>query len=182
MRSGRAAGFWLAGLALVLATGCRPSPHDLVTRGQLDALRDLLRDQPEAVNARDRLKKTALHTAAGIDSVDAIRMLLDAGADIGARDVTGMTPLHVAAMYSRGKAAVLLLERGADLNARDSFGDTPLHTAAVFGRTKMVHWLIRRGADPCDRNAAGKRPLDLARERRHADTAAILEEYACPNP
>lgn len=176
---GAAVTLWLVGATLVLA-GCQPSPHDLVTRGQVDALRDLLKRHPEAVRQVDRLRKTALHTAAGVDNVEAIRLLLDAGADIDARDITGMTPLHVAAMYSRGRASTLLLERGADLQARDSFGDTPLHTAAIFGRTKMALWLTRQGADPCARNSAGRLPVDLARERRHAETVAALEAHACP--
>lgn len=168
----------LGGVAAVLA-GCRPSPHDLVIRGQTDALRDLLNRYPAAVEERDRLQKTALHTAAGMDDIESARLLLDAGADINARDVTGMTPLHVAAMYSRGRAAKLLLERGADLEARDKFGDTPLHTAAIFGRTRMVRWLLQQGADPCARNRENLLPADLARKRRHAETAAALEGYGC---
>lgn len=173
------AAVWFAAVGAGL-TGCEPSPHDLVTRGQLDALCHLLQTDPDAVHQVDRLRKTALHTAAGVDNVEAIRLLLDAGADISAHDVTGMTPLHVAAMYSRGRAASLLLQRGADLHARDTFGDTPLHTAAIFGRTKMALWLIRHGADPCARNTAGRIPLDLARERRHQETAAALTAYVCP--
>lgn len=174
-----AATAWLVAVCAGLA-GCQASPHDLVARGQLDALRHLLQSDPDAVNRVDRLRKTALHTAAGVDEVEAIRLLLDAGADIGARDVTGMTPLHVAAVYSRRRAATLLLERGADLHARDAFGDTPLHTAAIFGRTKMAIWLIRQGADPCAPNAAGRLPLDLARERRHRETMDALTAYVCP--
>lgn len=66
--------------------------------------------------------ETALFCAVYSDSLDCVRLLLDAGAEINTRDVDGETCL------SRLRSlpmADLLLERGADPAIGDLFGDLP---------------------------------------------------------
>lgn len=164
--------------AVIALSGCAPSPHDCVIRGDLKALSGVLEKAPEAVDLRDRKRKTPLHMAAGVDQVAAMEVLGAHGAEVDAKDITGMTPLHVAAMYGRRGAAEWLLDHGAAVGAVDDFGDTPLHTAAVFGRGHTVTLLVARGAALDARNADGFTPRELAVRERHERVAALLERLA----
>lgn len=89
----------------------------------------------EAVEARD---------------IDAVRTLLDQGADVDVgRESDGFTPLSMALLLGADDIARLLLERGADPNAFDSSTLGPLQIAATIGRdVEMVRLLLEAGADP----------------------------------
>jgi hypothetical protein len=58
------------------------------------------------------------------NSLDAIRALLEHGADIDGRSRGGDTPLRYFVRYRHWQAALLLLDRGADINVRDGNGLT----------------------------------------------------------
>jgi ankyrin repeat protein len=163
-------------LLLAVLPGCAPSPHDLVARSKNDGLRSLLdKDPADAVAARDRKGKTALHAAVSSENRAAMEMLAEHGADMNAKDVTGMTPLHVAAMLGRAVEAEWLLDHGALIEARDAFGDTPAHTAAVFGQGGVLQVLVQRGASLDIQNNAGKTPLVLARDNRQERVVSLIE-------
>ena len=77
-------------------------------------------------------KRTGLHVAAEYDQVDAVKLLLEAGADPNIRDEYGYTALnwHVASFRDEGENPLLvraLIQAGADVNIRNSTLDTPLH-------------------------------------------------------
>src|SRR5919206_3143425 len=57
---------------------------------------------------------TPLFLAAGEGRLDAVRYLLDQGADVNARDGRGRTPLIEAAFYGNGAVVKELILRGAD--------------------------------------------------------------------
>jgi ankyrin repeat protein len=67
--------------------------------------------------------ETPLHRAAAFASIDAIRLLLDAGADVQARDMNGETPLSWASWYLRSAAVLALL----------CYGPHRIHPDAVRG-------------------------------------------------
>lgn len=81
--------------------------HLAAQSGHVNVVRALLR-HGSSVEASDGDGYTALHDAAGVDDGrDAIRALLEAGADIEAKTTEyGTTPLHVAS-YKRDVRAVL---------------------------------------------------------------------------
>lgn len=164
-------------LAAIVASGCTPSPHDLVARGELDALRARLVDTPELVDTRNDLGKTPLHYAVTFDQFAMLEILVEAGADVNAADATGMTPLHVAAALNRGELARWLIEAGAAIEATDAFGDTPLHTACMFGATDAISVLVRSGAALEPENHAGLSPTALARKHRRTALADQLDAY-----
>ncbi len=162
-------------IALVLA-GCGQSLHDLAARGDLDGMREKLASDPGSLDSRDVLDKTPLHHAVSNKRIEAMALLVEAGADVNAQDKTGLTPLHVAAMQGRREEAAWLLDHGANIEARDAFGDTPVHTAAVYGMGGGIQVLHQRGASLTFTNNDGDTPLDLARKYRHERVVAYLEK------
>jgi ankyrin repeat protein len=68
----------------------------------------------------------ALHDAAGLGNIEAVKVLLASGADVNAINNDGETPLHIAAYSGMPDIAKLLLDAGADINAKTKEGKTPL--------------------------------------------------------
>jgi len=87
----------------------------------------------------------------------AVRVLLDAGADVAHPNAHGWTPLHQAAYGNRSDLARLLLDAGApaDLSGRGA-GGTPLVVALFWGHREVVDVLLTAGRAPDNlRVAAG---------------------------
>jgi ankyrin repeat protein len=96
----------------------------------------------------------ALPDVASTGDLDAVRLMLDHGADVNMVDPLGRTPL----MYAAGSDLVptnlvkLLIERGANVNARNEHqqagdtGLTVLDIARLRGETPVVQLLLKAGA------------------------------------
>lgn len=69
--------------------------------------------------------------------LEAVKMLIDLGADVKAANKQGDTALHGAAFLGYGTVARHLLERGAELNARNTSGQTPYRIALGIMVTQM---------------------------------------------
>jgi ankyrin repeat protein len=91
-------------------------------------------------------------------SVDTLKILLDAGADVNSKSPQGLTPLHEAARWGWNAAVQFLVDRGADLNAK----------SGTEGREKTVidSAMGRNGG-----NSRGGARIDV-----HEDTAKLLED------
>jgi ankyrin repeat protein len=76
---------------------------------------------------------TALHSAVSRARVDAVRLLVEAGANPDARQSSGWTPLHAAAMNGDVATAELLLAAGADPAATNDEGRSVLDMAEERG-------------------------------------------------
>jgi ankyrin repeat protein len=103
---------------------------DHPARSVEDFLKELSRnpgfeEMPEiTVNSRSYLGDTPLHVAAIWGDVEAIRLLVQAGADINALESFGYTPLHQAAEQGKKEAYDLLISLGADVDIKNKNGDT----------------------------------------------------------
>ena len=152
--------------AVVANDGERVAPQALV-----DMLNEAVkRDAPETVlrlldgvDAK-QFGFSAMHEAAGRDSVRVAQALLDAGYDA---NLGVDKPLHLAAKYESPRVAVLLLEHGAEVSPRDDIGWTPLHYALLDGTDRpglrTANILLEHGADVNAATAAvGWTPLHLA--------------------
>jgi uncharacterized protein len=76
---------------------------------------------------------------------DAVRVLLEGGANVNGTNPDGLTPLEFAMIRRNEPLALFLLERGADPNAGPGF--LPLHLAAYLGQPAMAKALLARGVD-----------------------------------
>ncbi|KAM0189017.1 hypothetical protein ACHAPI_010283 [Fusarium lateritium] len=110
---------------------------------------ELLLRYGASANATGEEYGNALTAAAYDGTIDIIKMLLDAGADINSPD--GWALQHAA---GEGHVDVvnLLLERGANVNACSSHSNMPqgtaLQAAVESGQSDIVDILLEHGADP----------------------------------
>lgn len=67
----------------------------------------------------------------------AVKLLIDAGANVNIADRNGQTPLHIAASRGRADAVRALIAAGADLLARDTLSRTPEDVATKAGQSDV---------------------------------------------
>ena len=139
---------------------------------------------------------TALYIASSRGYADAVRSLIDRGANPNAicKDYQGdyghygeevkWTPLHGAIYNKRRDIAILLLECGADTEIPSSLGQTALYIASSRGYADIVQSLIDHGADlnaKCQDCVEGDidvewAPLHAAIDNKHRGTILRLLE------
>lgn len=164
---------------LVTVGGASASDHHLIQAAKdndRDALQRLLvGDVDVDVTAGDGA--TALHWAVHWDNVEAVELLLRAGADAGASNDYGVTPLALACVNRDPVVVERLLEAGASPNASTLAGETVLLACARSGSTASVKSLIAYGADVNVREEwSGQTALMGAVAHRHSEVARVLVE------
>jgi tetratricopeptide (TPR) repeat protein len=102
---------------------------------------ELLKTDPNLVNARTSGGSTPLHLAVGKKQLELIKLLLANGANVNATTRNGFTPLHVAAFVNDANAARVLISNGADIRAKAINGSTPLQLAIKKNATAVVRVL-----------------------------------------
>jgi uncharacterized protein len=118
--------------------------------GRADRVRELLAADAEAIRERTPEGFTALGLAAFLGGPEAVRVLLEHGADADddADNPFGVRPVHAAGAAHDHETMRLLLEAGADPNRRQQGGFVPLHEAAHSDDVEMARLLLAHGADP----------------------------------
>ena len=143
--------------------GCSNPMIWAAKHGNLPAIRAILQSGMD-VNSwtYGSWKRTALHVAAEYDQVDAVKLLLEAGADpnIQREGCTALN-LHLASVRHEQNPLLVraLIQAGADVKIRDSTLDTPLHFTNSEACALM---LIDAGADIDAINGHGRSPLRTA--------------------
>ena len=117
--------------------------------GDVSALRELLAREPNLVREPTPEGSTGLHLA--VEHLDAVRLLLEHGADPNARDVgDNAYPLHFAVGPGRVDVVRALLDAGADVHgAGDAHELEVIGWATCFGPTipqDVLALLLERGA------------------------------------
>lgn len=155
--------------ALVAPVACAQHPETPLTqaaaRNDVAALRQLLAGGHTPDEGGDTW--TALIWASRSGSIDAMRLLIDAGADVNRPGPTGdnwdATPLQHAILARQPAAVRLLLDRGADPNR--SAGQRslkPLFLAAGDTDPTILKLLLAHGADATVEDENGATPLTRA--------------------
>ncbi len=177
----------LFGTAADLAVGARDAVNATTTNGtsllmaaapDVDKVRWLLAHGTDpryrAPSGADAITAAASYRG----STDAIRALLDAGADAEppASVKAPHSPLLFASMSGDLDTVQLLLSRGASANPRPNpAGDSPLSEAVTFGHADIVHALVAAGAKVDLVESTG---INLLHWAAIADRADVIPELA----
>jgi uncharacterized protein len=143
------------------SAGCEDIARDLIARGV-------------AIDARDRLGRTALALAAKEGRLHIVELLIERGAAIEARAISGATPLFLATEADHSSIAKYLVGRGADVNVPGRGRLTPLMVASFNGNADLVELFLQKGADPKALDASGKAAIVYAASRGFARIVARL--------
>uniref|UniRef100_A0A3Q4B1W9 BARD1 Zinc finger RING-type domain-containing protein n=1 Tax=Mola mola TaxID=94237 RepID=A0A3Q4B1W9_MOLML len=95
---------------------------------------------------RNHKGETLLHVASIKGDVEAVKDLLDQGADPNLKDNAGWTPLHEACNLGHLAVVEVLVSGGALLNTPGYENDAPLHDAVKNGHPAIVKRLLQLGA------------------------------------
>lgn len=136
---------------------------DAASAAYLDDVEQLTRHLDEGAPLHDRRAGVDLLTwAAAGGAADAVRLLLDRGADVDGG------ALHAASGQGHLDVVQLLLTAGADVDRRDPHtGRAPLHAAVTAGprsdAPELVRVLLAAGADVNATTHDGASALDISR-------------------
>jgi uncharacterized protein len=119
---------------------------------------------------------TPLLLAAEVNNLDAVKALVEGGADPLIPTEQGTTPLILAAgagtdvLRPRSpeeravavETARFLVQHGADVNAAGQFGWTALHAAAYQGLNDVIAFLVSKSAKLDAKDSFGQTPLSIS--------------------
>lgn len=148
--------------------------YSAIRENNLAQLQALL-DQKASANVADNRGITPLMYAAEIGSVDAMRLLIDRGADVNAQNAFGSTAL----MWSVADPAKvrLLLDHGAQVNTVAKSGRTALIIAAFTNPSaEVVRLLLAKGAKVGVMDVRHVTPLNAATFGNDTATVRLLLE------
>ena len=159
-----------AGLPIAAQNTASPF-YGPIRNNDLAGLRRLV--QKSGANTGDARHTTPLMYAAALGSLDAVKLLVEAGAGVNTANDFGATPL----MWCAGDLAKVryLLSKGAGVTARSKVGRTPLGIAAAYdGSVEIARLLIEQGADVKAVDESGASVLEIAASVNNVEVARLL--------
>ena len=144
--------------------------------GEFDELKRCLESTPGSLNGWSPDGFNLPQLAAFFDQPEALRELVQRGADISipSRNPMRIHAVNAAAASGSFSCLEILLQAGANRDAAQQLGITPLMSAAHRGDQQMCDVLSEHGADSSLRNDDGKTAADFAQEAGFTDIAAML--------
>jgi ankyrin repeat protein len=176
---------------------------ELVQAGDAEGLRQILKEDPTAAEARDSTgvslimyslyrgrrelaeliaaKKKALDIfeATSLARLDRLKECIRDAAVINSRSQDGFTALHFACFFGQPAAARLLIESGAavDVAASNPMMVTPLHSAASARNLEAARALLEHGAPVNARQQAGWTPIHSAAQNGDRPMLELLLKH-----
>jgi ankyrin repeat protein len=123
---------------------------------------------------RSQLQWTRLHEAVALGTLADVEAAIDAGVPLEDGDWWSRTAWLIALLMGDLAKAKLLRDRGADPNARGRCGNTPLYYAIQGGHPDVLRWLLRQGADVNQTDEYGRTALMEAIGRSDLECVDIL--------
>jgi ankyrin repeat protein len=171
---------------VALSTGQMPAQsagnsfYNVIRNNDSPALKLALRKSGGA-GVRELRGTTPLMYAAALGSLEAMKMVVEAGADVNAKNDFGATAL----MWCAGDLEKVryLLAKGASVTARSDVGRTPLLIAANYdGSVEIARLMIAKGADVSAKDKSGTSVLEAAASVNNLEFARLLlDKGADPN-
>jgi len=115
----------------------------------LDALKELVERSPD-LNVKDWTGRTIIHNLVceeHLGTIEALEILLNAGADVNLLDDEEIHPLTTSLQYKTYEMFKMLISSGANVNYQDKDGMSILMSAVMRSRTKAFDLLIEAGVD-----------------------------------
>ncbi len=153
-------------------------------KGHTRLIEKLAKLSPKELNHFDKTGNTALMTAVRLGHEQAVKMLIENGADVNftVKSANGAATALQAALDGPDfkdehmRIMQYLLQKGADAKGRNSAGQFPLLFAVGHGFTEAAKVVIEHGADVNDADQKGNFPLMSAACKGYPWLVALLVE------
>lgn len=109
--------------------------------GHLEVVEHFVTKNPHLLHETDEDGETLLHVACSGGSLDMVKLLIAAGANIEAQTAAGTTPLLSACFCNNFDIVQYLVEQGASIHVCDARGRTPYDVAHKYGYRKIINYL-----------------------------------------
>jgi hypothetical protein len=120
------------------------------------------------------MNETPLHIASVFGNFEAVKILIENGADVNVLNNNGSSPLHYAASRGRLDIARLLFKSGAALNVSDVTKRNELHFAVVgIINRELITFLLDEGSF-ISFDSKKRSPLVIAVARNRLDIVQLL--------
>lgn len=162
------------------ATGLGPM-HVVAMNSNLEYLEAMLKrtDAKNHVNDNTNLAKWApLHCAASKGNLEALKMLINTGANLSSRTEEGTTAIHIASGNGHKLIVEELLRNGVHVDEYDTKHKwTSLHFTAYKNNSEIARFLLSKGADPSMLDDNNMTPLYVSVSAGSFDVFQALLPY-----
>ncbi len=117
-----------------------------VKAGNLEKVKELIKEDKENLKIEDHNGYTAFHTAVISKKTDIAKYLADNGAEMSKPNKWNEYPIHHAVYMKSIELIKLFVEKKADLNIKNYRKDTPLDIANLIKHTEIIDFLMINGA------------------------------------
>ncbi len=154
-----------------------------IENGHSSTAQYLIKEAKADVNIADAHSDPAFHLAVGRGSLQMVKLLCEAGAQVSGRNRNGHTVLQCAIEQGHSSIAEYLIkEAKADMNLVREEGNTLLHLAAINGNTETVDVLLNEGVSIESKGFDGRTALHEASRHCHLSTVeCLIRRGACVN-
>jgi ankyrin repeat protein len=142
---------------------------------------DIPKEQSFMINAKDSSGQLPIHSAAGYNQLEMVKILHQNGSDLNSTDKKGYTPLCKAVFNGHLEVVKFLYEHGAatDIHTPIKDGWTPLNAASSNGHLEVVKFLYKHGAaaDIHTPDQNGWTPLNAASSNGYLEVVKFLYKH-----
>jgi ankyrin repeat protein len=167
--------FNLSVIAMLLQVFCfGQNVFDVAREGDVMLLQEMVKENPELVNAQNEQGYTPLILAAYNGQLEMVKALIKNGADLD-QSFTQGAAIHGAAFKGHMEIVKLLVESGAKLDVPDKNQTTPLMYATLFKHTEVAKYLYENGADPLHQDITGNSALNYAESLNNTELLTLFK-------